>query len=741
MKYILKNIIWIFLIANSSFAQTLYGTIREFDNNKKLVSLPGASVRWSGTTYGATTDTSGTFNLKKITAGENKLIVSYIGYKTDTISIAADQTEIKIVLTTNSELKELVITGDLAGSYFSKIKPLNTTVITGAGLQKAACCNLSESFQNSATVDVNYTDAVTGAKQIQMLGLAGIYSQIQVENVPSVRGLATTYGLGYIPGPWMESIQISKGTSSVINGFESITGQINVQYKESSENKEKLFVNVFGNNMGRYEINLNTKAKINDRLSTMFFIHGEQQNKKNDMNNDIFLDQPLISQINFMNRWTYQIPGKYISKTVLSVLNENRTAGQIHTPKDADYGDTSHYSINVATKRYQFFTKNGFIFKDRTYKSIGTIISGTHHKQNSFFGLNKYDATENSIYANFLYATIIGNTNNKITSGFSFILDDDKQKFNDTTMNKLEYIPGVFTEYTYDHEEIYTIIAGLRADYNSKYGMFITPRLHFRYNINENTTLRASAGKGHRIANVLPENSSVLASSRKLVFVEELKPEQAWNYGISFVRSTKIAKRDASLSIDFFRTDFINQVIADMDKDPSYVYFYNLQGKSYSNSAQAEFTFQPVKRFSITTAFRYNNVKISINGTLQEKPFVSNYKGVIALSYATNFKKWQFDFTANFNGVSRLPNTSDNPVQYQRPSESPAYTLLYAQITKRYKSWDFYAGSENLTNFTQKNPIISAEDPFGKYFDTSMIWGSLTGRMIYAGIRFTLKNV
>jgi outer membrane receptor for ferrienterochelin and colicins len=741
MKISIKNIIWIFLLSGSAYAQMLHGTIKEFDDHKKLVPLPGASVRWSGTTYGAITDTSGTFNLNKITAGENKLIVSFIGYKTDTIEIAADQTEIKIVLTSSSELKELVITGELEGSYFSKMKPLNTTVITGAGLQKAACCNLSESFQNSATVDVNYSDAVTGAKQIQMLGLAGIYSQIQVENVPAVRGLATTFGLGYIPGPWMESIQISKGTSSVINGFESITGQINVQYKEPSESKEKLYVNAFGNNMGRYELNLNTKAKINDRLSTMFFIHGEDQSKNIDMNNDMFLDQPLVSQINFMNRWTYQVPGKFISKTVFSVLNENRTTGQMDAPKNADYGDTSQYSINVATRRYQFFTKNGFMFKDQPYKSIGTIISGTHHEQNSFFGLNKYDATENSIYANFLYATIIGNTNNKITSGFSFVLDDDKQKFNDTTMNKLEYTPGAFAEYTYDHAEIYTFIAGLRADYNNKYGLFITPRVHFRYNINEKLTLRASAGKGSRTANVLPENSAILASSRKLVFLEDLKPEQAWNYGISFVRSSKIAKRDATFSIDFFRTDFINQVIADVDRNPSYVYFYNLNGKSYSNSAQAEFTFQPVKRFSVTTAFRYNDVKMTIDNTLLERPFVSNYKGVVALSYATNLKKWQFDFTANFNGVSRLPNTSNNPVQYQRPSKSPAYTLLYAQITKRYKSWDFYIGSENLTNFTQKNPIISAENPFGKYFDTSIIWGPLTGRMIYAGIRYNLKDI
>lgn len=739
MKRFVNILFFLFIIYPVLQAQTLLGSIKEFDKDKNLVPLPGASIRWIGTTYGTVTDNRGEFTLKKISLIDNKIIVSYIGYKTDTISIAADQNEIKIVLTTNSELKELVITGDLAGSYFSKIKPLNTTVITGAGLQKAACCNLSESFQNSATVDINYSDAVTGAKQIQMLGLAGIYSQILIENLPAIRGLATTYGLGYVPGPWMNAIQVSKGTSSVINGYESITGQINIDYKNPEENKEKFFLNIFGNGEGRLELNMNTKAKIKENLSTMFFIHGENHEKPVDMNEDGFLDVPHIRQLNFMNRWNYDIPGKLENKSSLLVLDENRVSGQIKSSWPMDFGDTLNYGINIRTSRYQFYTKNGILFA-KEGRSIGTMLSGYYHRQNSFYGLNKYDGTEKNLYINLLYADHFGNPDHKITSGFSYILDNISETLNDSTFSKDESVPGVFTQYTYSYMEIFTGIAGIRSDHNSKYGLFITPRMHFRYNLNEFNTFKGSAGKGYRIANVLPENSAVLASSRKLVFEEDLKPEQAWNYGISYMRSMKISKREATFTLDFFRTDFINQVIVDMDKNSSTIYFYNLQGKSFSNSLQAEFTFQPVKRFDITTAFRYNNVKTTINEQFQVKPFISRYKALLSLSYATNLKKWQFDFTANFNGISRLPVTSDNPVQYQRPSESPAYTLLYAQITKRYISWDFYIGSENFTNFTQKNPIISAEDPFGKYFDTSIIWGPLTGRMIYAGIRFNLKS-
>lgn len=746
MKY-LKNVSFshifiLFLISVLPIylkAQTLQGSIKEFDKDKNLVPLPGASVRWSGTTYGAVTNIKGEFTLKKISTTDNKIIISYIGYKTDTINIISDQTEIKIVLTTNAELKELEIKGEIDGSYFSKIKPLNTTVITGAGLQKAACCNLSESFQNSATVDINYSDAVTGAKQIQMLGLAGIYSQILIENIPAIRGLGTTYGLNYVPGQWMESIQVSKGTSSVINGYESITGQINIDYKNPENSKEKFFMNAFGNSDGRLEFNMNTRANIKENLSTMFFVHGENHERIADMNADSFLDVPHIRQLNFMNRWNFDIPGKLESKISLSIVDENRVSGQTKSSWLMDYGDTSNYGINVNTKRYQFYTKNGILFA-KEGRSIGTMLSGTLHQQHSFYGLNWYDGTEKNLYINLLYADNFGNPDHKITSGFSYTLDDYNEILNDSSFAKQESVPGAFSQYTYSFMDIFTGIAGIRADYNSRYGWFITPRIHFRYNLNEFNTLRVSAGKGYRIANVLPENSAVLASSRKLVFNEQLKPEQAWNYGISFMHSLKIKKRDATFILDFYRTDFVNQVIVDMDKNVSYVYFYNLKGKSYSNSLQAEFTFQPLKRFDATAAFRYNDVKTTINEHFQEKPFVSRYKALLTLSYATNFKKWQFDFTAHLNGSARLPYTGDNPSEYQRPPESPAYTLLYAQVTKRFKQWDFYLGAENLTDYTQKDPVIAANDPFGSYFDTSIIWGPITGRMFYAGIRFNLKG-
>ena len=739
IKFTFFYIALMFMLLNLNVnAQTLSGSIKELNNKKEQVPLPGVNVRWRGTTIGAITNINGLFSLKKTNSGDLKLIVSFIGYKTDTILISENQNDIKILLTSVAELKELVINGGLDGTYISKIKPIYTQVITCEGLQKAACCNLSESFQNSATVDINYSDAVTGAKQIQMIGLSGIYSQILTENIPSVRGLSTTYGLGYVPGPWMESIQISKGTASVINGYESTTGQINVEYKDPDASKEKFFLNLYGNDMGKGELNMNTKTKVWKNTNTMLLAHIEKQFSEIDHNHDMFLDFPMLSQINVMNRWNHFIPGLLNSKISFSVLSEDRNAGQFIKN---DITDTNKlYKIGVKTNRYQVSAKNGFLFK-KEGRSIGTIISATYHDQKSNFGNNIYNGLEKSLYINLIYADFIGNTNHKINTGVSYMLDDYKESYNDSAFNKTESLPCAFFQYSYNFTTIFTAIAGIRADYNSIYGSMLTPRLHFKYSFDEKTSFRGTFGKGYRITNIFPENSAILASSRKIMITENIKPEQAWNYGINMTRTIIIAKKETSFSIDYYRTDFINQVVVDMDKNVGYVYFYNLKGKSYSNSVQAEYTGHLFKRFEITAALRFNDVKMTINDSLVEKPFASKYKGILAFSYSTNLDKWKFDATLHYNGKSRIPNTKNNPPNYRLASESPDYFVLYAQITKKYKNWDFYIGAENINDFTQKNPILAADVPFGAYFDTSMIWGPITGRMIYAGIRYKLSNL
>ncbi len=736
MKYLFGLFFSLFYLLSVVGQSKISGTIFELDKHNKPIGLPGATIQWYGTSQGTSTDENGNFSLPT-TAGINRIVVKHISYATDTLTITDFNKPIKIILSGGKMLNGVEVRSD--EGYLVSIKPISTQIITGDGLKKAACCSLAESFESSATVDVGYSDAVTGAKQIQMLGLAGVYSQILAENIPLIRGLSTPFGLAYVPGPWMESISISKGTSSVINGYESISGQINVEFKKPKNNNEALFVNLYGDQMGKSELNLNTRVGVGKNVSTMLLVHAEDQFSKIDENMDGFLDVPLNKQLHVINRWDYDIPDKLVGKAIFNVLTEDRTGGQLLFDKSKDL-DTTHYGVGIRSNQYNFTTKNGFFLKGDD-RSIGTQISLTHHDQQSFFGQTTYNADQNSIYANFLYASpIFKSKKHKINAGLSYQMDSYTEKYNDSSFSHIESVPGVYAQYSYTIDESLAIIAGFRADYHSQFGLFYTPRVHAKYQLTKHWAARATVGKGYRVANVYAENTALMTSSRKFVITEKLDNEEAWNYGLNLTRTFKMKKKDATFSLDYYRTEFVNQVIVDVDKSPDFAYISNLHGISYSNSAQAEAILYPLKGLEAIIAYRINDVRQTVDGKLREKALASIHKAVLSLSYKTKYDKWQFDFTTQYHGAMRLPDLSENPVEYQLPTHSPDYFTFNAQITRRFKKIEFYLGGENLGNYMQMVPIIAAKDPFGSYFDSSIVWGPIKGRMIYGGLRFTLKS-
>ncbi len=733
-------IIFIHLIFLSNLqSQNFRGKVTTFDENKNIVPLVGANVYWAEILKGTSTDINGEFNLELPEISNPVLIISYVGFISDTIAIAAGQDYLEVVLAENSTLGGVEIKQKQEDSFFSRIETIQTQVLTGDEFQKAACCNLSESFETNASVDVSYSDAVSGAKQILLLGLSGKYSQLMTENYPNLRGLATTYGLGYIPGTWMESIQISKGTSSVVNGYESITGQINVEFKKP-DNGEKFFINLFASDMGKVEGNANSSIVVNERWSTAIFAHVENESTRHDNNNDSFMDQPLIKQVNLFNRWKYNSHNKLVGQIGVKILDEERIGGQMQYDPSKEVDFDNGYGIKINTRRYELYTKTGFVFHDPHQSSLGFINSFTWHDQNSIFGFNKYSGKETNFISNLIFQSIMVSKKHNYSTGVSFMYDEYDESLNDSAFGRKEIVPGVFYEYTYSNENNLTLIAGLRADFHNIYGTFYTPRMHIKYDLNESTILRASAGKGYRTANIIAENSSILASSRTLIIQNEPKQEEAWNYGINLSKFFNVFDRELAINLDFYRTDFVNQIVIDRDQDLYSVLVYNLDGKSYSNSFQVEAIYELIPRLDVLAAFRVNDVKITTNNTLQTKPLMNKYKGLLNLSYSTanEDKKWQFDFTAQFNGDARIPNTEGYPSDYQRGTSSPTYTIINAQVSKFFKKLELYIGGENLTGFTQNNPIIASDDPFGKYFDSSMIWGPIVGRKFYAGLRFSI---
>jgi len=701
--------------------------------------LAFANVFWEGSGNASTTDKNGKFSIVYSGSGSLKLVASYVGYQSDTLLVEPGSSHVDFILVSNATLQTVEIK-EKVDNYISKLKPIKTEVISSEGLQKLACCNLSESFEQTATVDVGYADAVSGAKRIQMLGLSGVYSQMMMENIPMVRGLSSSYGLTYIPGSWMHSIQVSKGTSSLINGYESITGQINVEYKKPETNKEPFFFNLFGNSDGRFEANMNSTIKIDDKWSTMILAHGAYNGFMIDLNKDGFLDVPKSWTANFLNRWEYEMEGKGHIQFGIGYLQDDKQGGQKQYYKSDAAERPDYYRTQINSKQYSAFLKAGLFFGENGYKSLGIVSSFTRTELNSLYGIKKYNGDQNSAYLNLIYQSIFGNTNHKFSTGGGITYDGFSQSLTDSAFATDEIVPGAFFQYTYSFPEKLNVIAGIRADYHSLHGFFFTPRLHVKYDVTGSFIIRASAGRGYRSPQVIAENTGILASARNIIIEEKLKYEEAWNFGINFTKDFMIGEdRKLSFGMDYYYTRFVNQIVLDLDRSPQMAVFYNLKGLSYSNSVQADFSIQPLKRFDITLAGRYNDVKKNFDGKTMEAPYVSKFKGLLTLSYATRFEKWKFDVTAQYNGRARLPDTDSNPEPYYRPGYSKGYFMLHAQITKRFKYIDIYAGAENITNFMQHHPIVAADDPFGNYFDASMVWGPVMGVSAYAGLRLTIK--
>ncbi len=747
-NWFIKLLIVFLSFPGLAFAQTLEGIVYGIDEQKKAMPdgrqeapLSFANVHWLGTNEGAVTDIDGNFTLNRNPKTQIKLVVSFTGYVSDTLSIS-NETFLTVKLKSSVELSQVTIEGKQQSTFLSRIDPILTEKITGAELQKAACCNLSESFTTNASVDVVYTDALSGAKKIQLLGLDGIYTQIQGEMIPMIRGLSSAYGLGFVPGTWIESIQVSKGTGSVVNGYEQMAGQINLEFlKPDAEKADKLFVNVYGSSGGRGEVNIHTGTKFNQKLSTMLFLHGNTVLRQNDNNHDGFMDTPRQQQYNFFNRWKYHSGKRIEMQLNIKGVYENKTGGQTDEAFEEHSGHSAmeKYLIKVLTKQLEVSNKTGLMFPGNLDRSLGLITSVRYHEMNSLFGLKRYSGTEKTLYANLIYQDKVVNGDNKIRAGVSFLLDDFVETYNDSLFTRREIVPGAFAEYSYNNMSTFSFVAGVRGDYHNLYGFMFNPRVNIKINIAEETIFRVAAGRGFRVANPFAENASVLASARTVIVKEKLMPEIAWNYGVSLSQSFRLFGRDASISADYFYTNFLNQVVVDLDYSAREVSFYNLDGKSYSNSFQVEAAIEPLKQFSVKTAYKYYDVRSTYAGTLMRKPMTTAGRMLLNFGYFTRFEKWKFDLTLQRFGRSRLPGTTENPAKYQRANYSAPYFTINAQVTKKFKRFEVYLGGENLTNFMQRGAIVAAADPFGPYFDASMVWGPGMGAVVYAGLRFAIK--
>ena len=733
----------IFLFSQSE----IKGVVMELNSQDQHIPLLGANVFWLNTSIGTITSEDGTFTLPYEPAYK-KLVFSYVGYQTDTLTIDRPE-RIQHLLKPSDDLREVTVSARKKSSATSFLSSQNISTISSKELLKAACCNLSESFETNPSIDVNFTDAVSGTKQIKMLGLTSPYILMTTENVPSIRGASQAYGLSFIPGTWVESIQITKGAGSVVNGFESIAGQINAELVKPTLD-DRIFVNAYGSLNGRTELNTHFNTNLSERWSTGLYVHADNRSQKFDRNNDSFLDMPLSKQLNIMNRWQYSDLQKgYISFLNVRFLTDEKQSGQLDFDPETDRLSNTVWGSEITTKRFEVSSKFGYVNPEIPYQSLGLQLSYSDHDQASYFGLNQYDIRHKSVYSNIVYNSIISDSRHKIKTGLNATYDAYKETVKSKYYSRKEQSLGAFFEYSYDNLEALNLTAGFRVDHHNLLGTFATPRVHARYTPWEKSAFRVSFGRGKRAANIFTENQKLFATSRTINIqntggsIYGLDPEIAWNYGVSFLKGFNLFGRKADIALDFYRTDFQNQVVVDYE-NPYEVNFYNLEGSSFANSFQAEFSLNILKGMDFKTAYKFYDVKTQYNSGKLNKPLTSQQRVFGNLSFETLKTEiggvWKFDTTFNWFGKQRFSSTTSSPEAYQLPTYSPSISTLNAQITKVFsKSFELYIGAENITNSTQNNPILSPENPFGSNFDTTFVYGPIFGSTYYTGLRYKLN--
>lgn len=728
--------------------------------------LIGANVYWAGTSTGVATDVDGKFVLP-IVNSTDLLVTSYMGYHNDTTEVERHG-DITIVLVSDLVLDEVTITERKMAVLRSRTSAIATETLTGEELCKAACCNLSESFETSASVDVAYADAATGAKQIRLLGLSGTYVQLLTENTPNVRGLAQSFGMEYIPGPWMEAIQVSKGTSSVINGYEAIAGQINVEFLKPQK-QDPVAVNLYLNSELMAEINATGGWDLNEKVSTGVLLHAKDMEYEMDHNRDGFLDMPRNRQLNLLNRW-YIKSGDYTGQVLVRALYDQRLGGTLSKSEEPAY------AIDLRTRRIDGFIKNGYVFDHETGTSVGVIASASYHDQSNTYGPREWDANQANAYLNAIFQTSFEDPEidpfdyheHKLSAGISVNYDRYEEVYTGIfapdgfvpsgLVN--EVTPGIFAEYTYSYKDKVTLLVGLREDYSNRYGFFTTPRMNLRYAPFEWWTLRGSVGLGYRSPNIIADNASFLPSNRDFIADKDLKQERSLNTGITTSFYIPVGNRELTLSAEYYYTRFLNGVIADIDNDLHGVRLFNISdvtgAKAYSHNYQVEANMEILRGWTMTAAFRYTDVKQTTfaNGELLllDKALQNKFKAVLTTSYQTPLKTWQFDFTAQFNGQGRMPvgfEIPDESGQYYKSGDyiyHKWYPQLLGQITKYWRTCSLYVGAENMTNFTQDNPLKGDRyesghvNPYSDNFDASMVWAPVSGWKVYMGFRWNLER-
>lgn len=752
MKTLFFGLFVIVLLPNAIAQDFVSGIVQdEFE-----FPLEGAEIYWQEDPgYKVYTNTEGEFKIALLDQAKN-LVVRYSGFSTYRFEATSTQQDYIIELSTSENLAEVVLSIVPQTTFRKKSSTINSLIMHEDELKKAACCNLSESFETNATVDVRYSDAILGSRQVNMLGLNSPYLYASKNSLPIARGASQAFGLAFIPGTWVDKIEVTSGVNSVADGFEAIAGQIDVSFKEPDP-EEPLFVNIFASEDARFEANVHFNQKVAKDLNTSLFIHGSTRTAENDRNKDQFLDSPIGEQLNLLNSWSFTPKESNLRGQLnLNFVNDRKQSGEVgFSPSQHQLGNEV-WGAEIKTQKMDVDTDWLYQLSEENKSFFEFKAAFRYHDQESYYGQRSFDIEHKHWVSKLTYETLLPKTEHRFLSGIQYMRDDFEEVVDFqglSQFSRTDHNLGGFAEYTHKFNHKLSLTSGIRLDYHNQIGVFALPKMHLKYQLFDQTLIKASAGRGRRIANVFAENQRFMASNRSFTILSSnetnngkiygLEAEDAWTFGINIQQDFEIFERCGELIIDAYSTQFSNQVVVDLDQSAQQVVFYNLEGKSFSNILQIDVNYNLIDHLNFRGSYKHYQVKTDfISGRLFQ-PLQPENRAFVNLSYQLNNKNeektWKFDATYNWTGKQRLPFTSSNSEVNQLAEFSKPFSTVNTQITKLFsEKFEVYLGLENVFNYQQENPILGADDPFGSEFDASLIYAPIFGRMLYVGLRYSL---
>ena len=722
--------------------------------------LSYANIYIKNTKLGTSSSENGQYQIKNIPNGTYTVIISSIGYKTKSRKITFnknDKTIRNFLLESDNSLDEIVVSGTLR-PVSKSASPVPVDVYGKSFFKKNPTPSIFESLQNVNGVRPQLNCNVCNTGDIHINGLEGPYTFVLIDGMPIVSGLSTVYGLTGIPQALIERIEIVKGPASTLYGSEAVGGIINIITKKPS-NSPTLSVDSFSSSWGEINTDIGFRYQLSEKIQGLTGINYFNYQNIIDNNDDGFTDLTLQNRISIFNKLNFKRKKNKLFTIAFRYLYEDRWGGETNWNK-IFRGTDQVYGESIYTSRWETFGT----YQLPTSENISFQFSANGHQQNSFYGIDSYNANQLIAFGQFVINKKVKKIHNILLGiAYRYTSYDDNTFAtfeNDGVTNKpsIIHLPGIFIQDEISFNNQHKILLGVRYDFNSIHGAIFSPRVNYKWNSNDNKNIvRISVGNGFRVANVFTEDHAALTGAREVEFEGELAPETSWNTNINYVKKITTENVFINLDASAFYTYFNNRILPDYETDVNKIIYANLNGFSVSKgfSLNSDITFQ--NGLNVNLGATLMDVTITENDNKKQQLLTESFSGVWSISYRFKSNGIKIDYTGNTYGPMRLPRLSDTD---PREENSPWFSIQNIQITKKFKSnWELYGGLKNILNFTPAdNSIARSFDPFDNSvvfdsngqatvtpdnpnaltFDPSYVYASNQGIRGFLGIRYTI---